>query len=109
MRQLMLLLPLAAVSACASANLAADRARGEAVATSNCAACHAVGASGDSPAPEAPAFRRLEQEGFRTSTLENALLNGVSSGHPAMPNIKLSQRDTRALIAYLRSVQTTSQ
>ena len=33
--------------------------RGKALVTENCSRCHAIGKDGDSPHPEAPAFRTL--------------------------------------------------
>ncbi len=81
--------------------------RGYALAEAMCSSCHAVGAQGESPAPEAPAFRRLSRD-FRVSTLEGALRIGISTGHPAMPVMHLPPDDVRALMAYLNSVQEHS-
>jgi mono/diheme cytochrome c family protein len=106
MRQLLVLIAVLGAPACASLSGGNTRSHGEAVAITNCANCHAVGASGESTAPEAPAFRGLEAAGYRTATLETALLNGISAGHPAMPTLKLSKRDVRALVAYLQAVQS---
>jgi cytochrome c len=80
--------------------------RGREVAQAHCGSCHALGASGDSPAPEAPPFRNLSQS-FRVATLEDALTRGISTGHPVMPEIQLPQRDVHALVVYLQSMQQT--
>lgn len=80
--------------------------RGREIAQAHCASCHALGASSDSPAPEAPAFRTLSQS-FRVATLEDALTHGIGTGHPAMPEMQLPQRDVHALVAYLQSIQQT--
>jgi mono/diheme cytochrome c family protein len=79
-------------------------ARGKAIAEANCAACHAVGRSGESSAPEAPPFRRLS-ENYRVANLEEALAEGISVGHPAMPQFQFAPDDVHALIAYLQSIQ----
>jgi len=60
-----LLIALALVSAALS--VAAEESttplgRGEALLASNCAHCHAVGRSGDSPHATAPAFRTLSRK-----------------------------------------------
>jgi cytochrome c len=78
--------------------------RGRSLAEANCSSCHAVGQSGESPAPEAPPFRRLSEK-YRVDTLEEALAEGISVGHPAMPEFQFAPDDVDALIAYLQTVQ----
>ncbi len=78
--------------------------RGEALARSMCAECHAVGRSGLSPHGSAPAFRTLERRLDLDSFLER-LRQGLTSGHPDMPTFRFTRDDARALIAYLRSIQ----
>ncbi len=102
------LLVLAALllSACATQQTpeAAKIARGARLAEVNCAACHAVGPSGSSPAPEAPPFRTLSQN-YRVAMLEEALAEGISVGHPAMPNFQFNPDDAEALVRYLETIQ----
>jgi mono/diheme cytochrome c family protein len=92
----------------ASAGMAQERdelrERGGAIARSMCAQCHAVGATGRSPHPGAPAFRTLEQRLDLDSFMER-LREGLMSGHPDMPMFRFTREDARALIAYLRSIQ----
>jgi mono/diheme cytochrome c family protein len=78
--------------------------RGAAIAAANCSSCHAVGRSGDSPAPEAPPFRRLSHH-YRVAALQEALGEGISVGHPAMPQFEFAPEDVDALILYLESIQ----
>ncbi len=78
--------------------------RGAAIAEANCSSCHAVGRSGDSPAPEAPPFRRLSQH-YRVADLQEAFGEGISVGHPAMPQFAFAPEDVDALILYLESIQ----
>jgi mono/diheme cytochrome c family protein len=79
-------------------------ARGHAAVEAHCSSCHAVDAQGQSPAPEAPPFRLLSRT-YRVATLEDALTKGISTGHPAMPEIQLQQVDVEAVVAYLQSIQ----
>ena len=95
----------AAQRAAAPAATAAERiAKGEELAKTYCASCHAVGRTGDSPAPPAPPFRTLASL-YSLDTLEEALAEGILVGHPMMPEFKFSPGQIEALIAYLRTVQ----
>jgi len=78
--------------------------RGEALLTKNCASCHAVGRTGASPHAEAPPFRTLSQN-YPVEALEEALAEGLQSGHPDMPEFTFDPDQIGDLIAYLKSVQ----
>jgi mono/diheme cytochrome c family protein len=78
--------------------------RGQAIVTRDCAACHAVGRSGASRLREAPAFRTLGQR-YPIESLEEALAEGIVTGHAAMPEFKFDPRDVGAIVAYLKSIQ----
>jgi cytochrome c len=109
MKIVIALAAIMALSACATQEApprAAVEQRGLQIAQTNCGSCHAVGRSGDSTAPEAPPFRRLS-ENYRVSNLEEALAEGISVGHPAMPQFEFSPEDVDALVAYLQSIQDT--
>lgn len=79
-------------------------ARGEALVTRDCAACHAVGRSGASPNPQAPPFRRLH-ECYDADALGEALAEGLTVGHGPMPEWTFAPPDVRAIVAYLKSLQ----
>ena len=66
------------------AAIAQNLKRGEELLTRNCASCHAVGRTGDSPHKFAPPFRTLGQR-YPIDSLEEALGEGIMSGHPDMP------------------------
>jgi cytochrome c len=108
MRLLIAAAAIAALAACTTpdddAQASAQLARGHALAETRCGGCHAVARIGDSPAPEAPPFRRLSQN-YRVANLEEALAEGISVGHPAMPQFQFAPDDVDALIAYLQSIQ----
>ncbi|ANP48074.1 hypothetical protein ATE48_13060 [Candidatus Viadribacter manganicus] len=79
-------------------------ARGQTLVEQHCSTCHATGRIGDSPAPEAPPFRKLSQN-YRVDALEEAFAEGISVGHPAMPQFAFAPDDVSALVAYLQSIQ----
>jgi len=83
---------------------AQDLKRGEALLARNCASCHAVGRTGDSPQKLAPTFRSLGH-GYPIESLEEALGEGIMSGHPDMPEFSFDAADVGAIIAYLKSIQ----
>jgi len=78
--------------------------RGEELLTRECSRCHAVGRTGESPHKEAPAFRTLGQR-YPIEALEEALGEGIMSGHPDMPEFTFDADDVGAIIAYLKSIQ----
>lgn len=78
--------------------------RGEELLLRNCASCHAVGRNGDSPHKSAPPFRTLAQR-YPIDSLEEALGEGIMSGHPDMPEFSFDAGDVGAIIAYLKSIQ----
>jgi cytochrome c len=78
--------------------------RGQDLLTANCARCHAVGRTGQSTHPEAPAFRTLGSR-YPIDALAEALAEGLSSGHPDMPEFRFEIADVNAILAYLNSIQ----
>lgn len=78
--------------------------RGQVLLQRNCSGCHAIGRVGVSPHSEAPPFRELGRR-YPIESLEEALAEGLVSGHPEMPEFQFSPADVGAIIAYLNSVQ----
>ena len=78
--------------------------RGEFLLTTNCARCHAVGRRGASPHPAAPPFRTLSRK-YKIEGLAEALAEGLSTGHPDMPEFVFAPDDVGAIIDYLQSIQ----
>jgi mono/diheme cytochrome c family protein len=100
----------ASVSALATAfMLSAARAQegsaeeGHQIAQRFCARCHAIEMKGDSPHPDAPPFRHIAANTSIT-TLRGVLGEGMSVGHPAMPQWRFGADDVAFLIAYLKSL-----
>jgi cytochrome c len=70
----------------------------------NCSRCHAIGAEGDSTHPEAPPFRTLH-ELYDVGDLEEALVEGLVSGHPDMPEFVFEPEEAQGIVRYLRSLE----
>ena len=107
MRLIVLLASACLVTACATQHPSPEQAaiaRGHEIAQTNCSTCHAVGRSGESPFPEAPPFRTLSTN-YRVDSLAEALAEGISVGHPAMPEFQFAPDDVNALVSYLQSIQ----
>lgn len=83
-------------------------ARGLAFVADNCARCHAVGADGESPVAEAPPFRTLEAR-YPLEALEEALAEGIVTGHPDMPQFALEPDQIADVLGYLRSLPSAAQ
>jgi mono/diheme cytochrome c family protein len=77
---------------------------GKALVETNCARCHAVGKTDKSKHPDAPAFRTLSQR-YPITDLEEALAEGISTGHPDMPEWVANPDQIAAIIAYIESLQ----
>jgi mono/diheme cytochrome c family protein len=78
--------------------------RGADLLATNCARCHATGTTGSSPHRDASAFRTLSQK-YPIEGLGEALAEGLSVGHPDMPEFTFESQDVGAILAYLKSIQ----
>ena len=72
--------------------------------TRDCSRCHAVGLSGNSPRADAPAFRTLSTR-YPIESLEEALGEGIMSGHPDMPEFRYDADEVGVIIDYLNAIQ----
>ncbi len=77
---------------------------GRAIAETHCARCHAVGKTGDSPHADAPPFRDLRLR-YPVENLEEALAEGIMTGHADMPEFQFEPQQIGAFIAYLKSLE----
>ncbi|WP_436261603.1 c-type cytochrome [Mesorhizobium caraganae] len=77
---------------------------GKALVEVNCARCHAIGKTDKSTHPDAPAFRTLSKR-YPITDLEEALAEGILTGHPDMPEWVASPDQIEAIIAYISSLQ----
>ncbi len=78
--------------------------RGRVFAEANCASCHAVGRTGVSRLAAAPPFRTLHQR-YPVEQLAEALAEGITTGHDAMPEFQLTPAQIDDFLAYLRTLQ----
>jgi mono/diheme cytochrome c family protein len=100
------ILPFAAAVALTSPASADDASRiayGKRLVEANCARCHAVGRTGASTHPDAPPFRSLQRR-YPVEDLQEALAEGISTGHPDMPEFVASPGQIDAIIAYIGSL-----
>jgi cytochrome c len=88
----------------AAAQDAATLKRGEALVMRDCSRCHATARTGQSMHPQAPLFRTLGKR-YPIEALEEALGEGIISGHPDMPEFTFESNEVGAIIAYLKSIQ----
>jgi cytochrome c len=102
------LLSILALLCTASAIRAQDDAelkqQGQALLANNCARCHAIASTGESPHREAPPFRTLGQK-YPVDWLAEALGEGLSTGHPDMPEFVFEPGEINAILTYLKSIQ----
>lgn len=78
--------------------------RGSAIAERECARCHSVGATGQSPHAKAPPFRELPKR-YPVGDLAEALVEGIVVGHGDMPEFLFEPDDVDALLAYIASLE----
>src|SRR5262249_51727603 len=93
-----------AISPVLAQNRKASERRGEALLSKNCSRCHATGRAGASPHPEAPPFRTLSRK-YPIEGLAEALAEGLSVGHPDMPEFVFEADEVRAILDYMQSIQ----
>jgi len=82
----------------------ASQISGAAILEKNCARCHAIGATGDSPHREAPPFREVVKR-YPPENLEESLAEGIVSGHAEMPEFTFSSEEISAIIGYLNDLK----
>lgn len=70
---------------------------------SRCSRCHAIGPEGESTHAAAPAFREIVKR-YPPEDLEESLAEGITSGHPDMPEYILSPEEIGAVVAYLNTL-----
>jgi cytochrome c len=101
---------IVALMICVSATLAQTMTlspaeqRGRNFVSTNCARCHSIDKIGDSPLSIAPPFRTLHLQ-YPVESLEEALGEGIVTGHPTMPEFRLDPGQVGDVIAYLKSLE----
>lgn len=85
----------------ASAQMDPRQQRGLTLATANCARCHAIDKVSPSPLKLAPPLRELHNR-YPVESLEEALGEGIVTGHQNMPEFRLDPGQVGDLISYLK-------
>ncbi len=77
---------------------------GRTLARDNCARCHGIGRTDESPLEQAPPFRRLHER-YPIEQLAEAFAEGIVVGHTEMPAFQLEPAQIDALLAYFGSLE----
>lgn len=88
----------------AQAQLSPSTQRGMTFARANCSRCHAIDKVSPSSLAIAPPFRTLHKR-YPVETLEEALGEGIVTGHPNMPEFKLAPDQVGDFIAFLKTLE----
>jgi mono/diheme cytochrome c family protein len=83
--------------------VAQDVALGRTLVSTYCAVCHSIERAGASPHEAAPPFRTL-QERYDVDMLSEALVEGLVSGHPDMPEFAFEPYEAASIVAYIKSL-----
>ena len=78
--------------------------QGKRLALTHCARCHAIDKVSRSPLKIAPPFRTLHQR-YPVETLQEALGEGIVTGHPTMPEFRFDADQVGDFIAYLKTLE----
>ena len=104
-RPMSALAAVALIGAAGSAQaLDAEQRRVKGMLEEMCGRCHAVGTTGQSPNPLAPAFRTFGEKLYDTDMVQR-LQDGLTTIHPEMPTFRFNAQDAAAAVNYLRSIQ----
>ena len=102
-RRLMVALGILALHGPATAASPSEQ-RGQFFARTNCAKCHSIDKVSESPLRIAPPFRTLHKR-YPIEALEEAFAEGISTGHPTMPEFQLAPDQINDLLAFMRTLQ----
>jgi mono/diheme cytochrome c family protein len=78
--------------------------QGKRLALTYCARCHAIDKVSPSPLKIAPPFRTLHER-YPVDTLEEALGEGIITGHPSMPQFRFEADQVGDFIAFLKTLE----
>ena len=103
-RRILIPLALTLITLTPAAAASPQQQRGKTFALNNCAKCHAIDRVSPSPLKIAPPFRTLHKR-YPIETLGEALAEGISTGHPTMPEFQLETDQIGDLLAYLKTLE----
>src|SRR5690349_2169163 len=97
---LTILLSFAGVNPVAAAN----PEQGRRLAQLYCAKCHATDKVSPSPLRIAPPFRTLHER-YPVDTLQEALAEGIVTGHPTMPEFRFEPDQINDFLIFLKTLE----
>lgn len=83
---------------------AANVQQGRHLAQMYCARCHAIDKVSPSPLRIAPPFRTLHER-YPVETLQEALAEGIVTGHPTMPQFRFEPDQINDFLLFLKSLE----
>src|SRR3954452_4386345 len=83
---------------------APNAAAGKAFAQANCSHCHSIDKFTPSSLAIAPPFRTLHLR-YPVESLEEPLGEGISTGHPTMPEFRLDPGQVGDFISFLKALE----
>lgn len=83
---------------------ASNAEQGKRLALTYCAKCHAIDRVSPSPLKIAPPFRTLHER-YPVGMLEEALAEGIVTGHPTMPEFRFDSDQIGDFIAFLKTLE----
>jgi cytochrome c len=90
--------------AAAAAQTSPGEQRGQTFVRANCSTCHAIDKVSASPLKIAPPFRELHRR-YPVESLQEALVEGIRTGHANMPEFRLDPGQASDVIAYLKTLE----
>lgn len=87
-----------------SAASAASVEQGRRLAIVYCMKCHAIDKVSPSPLRIAPPFRTLHER-YPVETLQEALAEGIVTGHPSMPEFRFDPDQINDFLSFLKSLE----
>ncbi|MBR0697851.1 c-type cytochrome [Bradyrhizobium lablabi] len=83
----------------------ADQEQGRRLAGVYCARCHSIDKVSPSPLKIAPPFRTLHER-YPVEMLQEALAEGIVTGHPTMPQFRFEPDQVNDFILFLKSLES---
>jgi cytochrome c len=87
-----------------AAQMSPREQRGQVFVHANCSTCHATDKVSASPLKLAPPFRDLHLR-YPVENLQEALVEGIRTGHANMPEFRLDPGQASDVIAYLKTLE----
>ena len=98
-----ILILLAAVAGSVSSHASSPQ-QGKRLALTYCARCHSIDKVSPSPLKIAPPFRDLHER-YPIETLQEALGEGIITGHPTMPQFSFDGDQVGDFMAFLKTLE----